>query len=78
MIHSRAPLYSRGFSADINGNLAPLVFYLRRNAPRLAVPLKDAPAGYSIVQIGPVAGDSRLPPRASSCSVLPRGAAVEL
>lgn len=62
MIHSRAPLYNRGFSAGINGNLAPLVFYLRRNAPRLAVPLKDAPAGYSIVQIGPVAGDSRLPP----------------
>ncbi len=41
----REPLYTYGFREEI----APLLFYLDRNAPELSGPLADAPPGYVIV-----------------------------
>ncbi len=44
----KEPLYTYGFREEI----APLLFYLDRNAPELRGPLADAPPGYIIVPAG--------------------------
>ncbi|MGH7865230.1 MAG: ArnT family glycosyltransferase [Candidatus Binataceae bacterium] len=61
VVDPRAPLYSRGFSGGINGSLAPLVFYLRRNAPPYRGPLEEAPPGFIILRTTRDANAARLP-----------------
>ncbi|MGH7949712.1 MAG: ArnT family glycosyltransferase [Candidatus Binataceae bacterium] len=62
LIDPRAPLYSRGFSGGINGSLAPLVFYLRRNAPPYRGPLEQAPPGYMILRTMREVSAAKMPP----------------
>jgi hypothetical protein len=62
MVAPNEPLYSWGFSGGINGKLAPLLFYLRRNAPLVTGKLRDAPFGYVVAASERKSTVATLPP----------------